>query len=1199
MNWTSEQKKALAFGSNLCVLAGAGSGKTKTLVDLVMGLVEGTVLGERLDLSKILAMTYTEKAAREMRDRVRRSLNEKIRLSSGDDQFFWVRQRKLLDRASISTIHSFCLNVLRQFGPEAGLDPDFSILDNDLDFKQEIKRETLLDLIQEENPELLDLLDFFPWQGRGRAVGLDTLSSYLIDRSRCLGRLANPGLAKSTGFQPGPIIDKLVQAAEIVADLIDRKTVSPDKSYFRKLEAFTQEVRQLNDAAAPLESWFGKVDELMDHTSGNWYSAKLARNMARPALETLKGERDRLLSMVIKDKLLGVAEKLNAAVEEAKTRRLCLDFDDLLLKTRTLLSQNLEVRRKLKLRYQVVLVDEFQDTNRLQADILALLVEPEDSEQTFETVGDSVSYMDLVDKAPRRLVVFGDPKQSIYLFRGAEVEVFNRLREAIEGGTRTDQDLVALSRNFRSQEKLIDFFNGFFTGLVKGVGGIDWQYGDHDWQKAHRSDLYQGPGVVLLSGTGGKTAAEQRELEGKGIAEYLHDLLAGHRGILVGEEGKRVEPGDVAILLRRFTHLQAYEKALKKAGLPFYTVRGKGFYHCPEVLDLVNLVNYLADPGHEPALLGLLRSPLFGISDQALTRLIWPPGAAVGRRLVDYFENQGLTWPEGLAPGDLLALQDTAVLLQELRTRSGRAFPAELLEEAIEKTDYISVMLTQYQGEQKVANVQKFIEIVRNIRPGALFLPSELAAFFRLRLSESQEDPEAQINTEDSQVIKIMTIHQAKGLQFPVVIVPDAGARPNMRATPVVFGADDSFALRFKDPETNIVRAPSDYSEFRNANEQNEKSEYVRLLYVAATRAMDHLVFSATGNSKANEDNDTWAAWLNRFAGEFPDMVKIETSVDDESESLEPECKKRMKPGDSLDFSVPCQFDHAQEHPKKTPSGALFSIDRILDQPLPVSNEFHLNITGLAEFLACPRRYYLEHIVGLPIQTQAQPMALIENRQSYLREKGIIFHELLERLELGKPPDQKWLFDTAQRRAEAEDWELGKHDLRELINKVEEFLNADWGKALMTTPDLLVKREMPVWLQIGNRANQEPVLTLSGEVDLFYVYNDRRARIIDYKYAGPKDSLRYETQLKTYALALLRAGMSSNLEAALYFANPGGEGRFVKIPLPPGWDRPFEEQLREVARTLGNWQQGSQPHEPRLEVCPNTDCELQYACKSL
>jgi ATP-dependent helicase/nuclease subunit A len=1195
MNWTAEQKKALAFGSNLCVLAGAGSGKTRTLVDLVMGLVQGTVLEERLDLSQILAMTYTEKAAREMRDRVRQSLNEQIRHSSADDQLYWIRQRRLLDRASISTIHSFCLNVLRQFGPEAGLDPDFSILDNDLDFKKEIKRETLLDLIQAEDPDLLDLLEYFPWHSRGLAMGLDTLSAFLIDRSRCLGRKAHPGLRQATGFLYGPFVDQLVQAANLVANFLEQRTITPDKSYYRKLDAFSREVRLLSDRAAPLEDWLDHVDELMAHTVGNWYAAKIARDQARPALEALLSERDRVLSLAIKQKLALVADKLGAAVEEAKARRSSLDFDDLLLKTRCLLSQNIEVRRKLKRRYKVVLVDEFQDTNRLQADILALLVEPESLEKTFEDAETTVSYMDLVDKAPRRLVVFGDPKQSIYLFRGAEVAVFNRLRQAIEGGGQTGQDLVSLSRNFRSQEKLIEFFNVFFTDLANGSGGLDWQYGNQDRQKAHRSDRYPGPGVLVLYFSGGKTAREQRELEGKGIAAYLQDLFAGRRGVLAGDAGKTVEPRDVAILLRRFTHLQAYEKALKQAGLPFYTVRGKGFYHCPEVLDLINLVTYLADPGHEPALLGLLRSPLFGVSDNALTRLIWPKGAGGGPRLADYFDHSGCIWPEGLDPGDAKALEEAATLLLELRCKSGRAFPAELLEEAIEKTDFVSVLLTQYQGEQKVANVQKLIELVRNVKPGALFLLSELSAFFKSRLAESQEDPEAQINTEDSPAIKIMTIHQAKGLQFPVVVVPDAGARPKIPANPVVFGSDESFALRFKDPETNVFRTPSDYNQFKTAHEQNEKSEYARLLYVAATRAMDHLVFTATTNSKNREDVDTWAGWLNAFAGKFPQLVQTESFSVDAVASPEHQ-DSSTEPGLGGDYTEHCRVTLGSDDTDKICSESNLPINRILDQPRPVSNEFHLNMTGLAEFLSCPRRYYLENIMGLPAQAPPSRKPLLAEPQGYLREKGIIFHELLERFELGRSPDRAELLDAAQGLAEGQGWKLRPDDFLDLIAKVEEFLASDWGRPLVADAGLLVKREMPVWLQVGRRDNQEPVLTLSGEMDLFYVDQERRARVLDYKYTEPKDSVRYEAQLKTYALALSRAGISSNLEAALYYANPGGASRLVEIALPSGWEQHFEARILEAARTLGLWQQGGDV-DPGTQDCPNAeDCEFLYAC---
>ena len=323
---------------------------------------------------------------------------------------------------------------------------------------------------------------------------------------------------------------------------------------------------------------------------------------------------------------------------------------------------------------------------------------------------------------------------------------------------------------------------------------------------------------------------------------------------------------------------------------------------------------------------------------------------------------------------------------------------------------------------------------------------------------------------------------------------------------------------------------------------------------------------------------------------EFPGLVLMTETCPDELAA----CPERPE-----DQTPPSSGESRQS--QAGPADDLFTLSklpmsRILDEPMPVSNEFQLNITGMAEYLACPRRYYLEHIVGLPVEAPAGPRPMVDGHHRYLREQGIIFHALLERMMLGQSANREKLLKTALELAQGQGWSLSPHDYQEITAKVEEFLDSDWGRPLAANSDLLVKREMPVWLQVGKRDKTSPVLTLTGEVDLFYVFNDRQARVLDYKYTEPKDSLRYQAQLKTYALALLRAGISSNLEAALYYANPGGTCRLVQVPLSPGWEEEFEAQILEIGRTLAVWQQGSLV-EPVLPVCPNLDCELQYACK--
>lgn len=1168
INWTVNQEKALAFETNQCLLAGAGSGKTMTLVELVLRLLQGRVPGleDGVDLDHILALTFTEKAAGEMRDRVRLALNEEIRSAGADRRDFWARQRRFLDRAQISTIHSFCLHVLRQYGFEAGMDPDFNVLEESRDFQAETRRETLLNWIQSEDHDFLTLLNFFPWLSRGYGQGVDRLLSELIDHTRTYGRKI-----RSAGSEPGPLkpyFESLVSAANLI-DALEGK-LNPAAAYYRSVTGFAAEVRKSVKAGRSDKEILADLPQIKGFVKGNWQKAKPARDMAKAALEALNAELARKQAWPIKERLLVLAGKLDLASAQAKAGRFVLDFDDLLLETRNLLAQNPEVRTRLKQRFRVVLVDEFQDTNRLQADILAYLLEPDD--QTVLLPPDE-SALDTLERAPRRLIVFGDPKQSIYRFRGAEVSVFQGLK-----GSLTDQDrkgagrVISLKENFRSQKKLIDFYNAFFPTIMKGGAEFAAEYGSQDSQVHRRRNLGAGPGVEILTHEPGGNEVEAREIEAQALALYIKNLLAGLGNVLVTDQARQPEPGDLAVLLRRFTHLRVYEQAFRRAGLPFHTVRGKGFYQCPEVWDLINLLFFLADPNQGPALLGVLRSPLMGLSDETLTRLVQPDENRID--LADYFRPQPPPWPSGVPDDQVSAMNKAQDVLIILSKEAGRAFPAELIETAVEKTDYLAVLLAQHQGDRKAANVQRFIEITRQLPVEALYAPGEMARFLKARLRDSQDDPEAQITLEGAQAIRIMTIHQAKGLEFPVVFVPDAGYRLNLRHKAVLFGADDKFDLTFRDPETGETRTPIDYNLLKDDASAREQAENARLLYVAATRAQDHLIFS--GRIKTKNDKGSWLARLTEFAGQRPDLIHIVSNDEMAEEEPEPE----REPQKGL-IDLPRPGGKAKE-----------ILSRVLDRELPQPRNLSLNVTDLSQYLTCPRWFYLEQVIGLPGRPEAEPVSG-QSLGLDQRQKGIIFHHLLETMDLGSPPDINSLTDAANQKALTEGWPGQAEGLARLAVQ---FIKSPWGRELARSRDGWVKRELPLWLKIDPVEPDGPSLTIAGVIDLVYVTPEGLARIVDYKYTAKAEAGRYEAQLKAYALALTKHRLSGKIKVGLYFTHESGS-RAVEIPLTPGWAEEFEDQLRhaalDLARVMGP--EGLEPVPPA--VCPLPGCVLRYACR--
>jgi ATP-dependent helicase/nuclease subunit A len=1164
--FTDNQKKCLAFADNLCVLAGAGSGKTLTLVELVVRLLEGSVPGfeEPLSFRNILAITFTEKAAREMRDRVRGSLNDKIRAASGPNRRYWIDQRRELDRSLISTIHSFCLQVLRRFGPEIGLDPGFGILDEDRDFLPEVRRETLLDLLQSGDQDLIDLIEYFPWLGSGYATGLDGLLADIIRHESTVGRPVNLPDAVETPLEP--CFDQIVRAAELVQDIYNAGDLNPDKDYTKKALAFSEKARAL--AGQGKDAWLDSLAVLKDFLKGNWFKARPAKDGALEAVSTIQKELDRQAARPVLERMLRLSRHMKESEGEAKLRRDKLDFDDLLLMTRDLLAENPRIRKSLKERFRVVLVDEFQDTNRLQADIVAMLVEPEDDESVITDVSGQ-SLMERLPKASQRLVVFGDPKQSIYRFRGAEVSVFEGVRRALSG--EGQGGVIPLDRNFRSQKRLITFFNRFFP-TVMGDG-----YGPEDRQAGHRPDLYKTPAVAILDIPEAKNEQQERVTEAGLLARYIMALISDQLKVRVGEDSRQPCPDDIAVLLRRFTHLKVYEDAFKEAGLPFYTVRGRGFYQCPEVWDLINLLFYLSDPANGPALLGVLRSPLAGLSDETITRLVWPKdGSRVP--LGAYFGEKPPKPPELEAEQSVLFHQ-IQTLLKKLTSEAGRSLPAELAEIAVEETDYLAVLLSQYQGEQKAANVKRFIELTRNMPVTGLYAPSELASYLRARLDDTQDDPEAQSLGSG---IQIMTIHQAKGLQFPIVFVPDAGRGPGGRMSGLLFNSLDQIAVKFNDPFTDGSREPSEYVSFRAEHLQGELEEHHRLLYVAGTRAQDHLVFS--GNlEKAKKKGDSWLGSLIAFNGQQDrPLVKI---YEDE------ELKK---------FQIPSMgFARSDRDEDANPDLGRLAVERVLGQGHSRPARITLPVTDLALYLACPRQYYLERMVGLPygvVGTDDNGSQRTEGLTP--QDKGNIFHGLMEQLEMGNLPSPEALAESVMYVGKSLGVSPGTDEAGEIAMQANRFLETDWGRELVRSiaSGNLVNREFPFWLRIESPEKDGARLILTGEIDLFFTATDGTARIVDYKYSPVKEVERYAPQVKTYALALHRAGIARTVKAGLYFALPGVE-KAVEISLEPGWQEVFEKELQEAAQGLARIMDPLQPEPLPLERCPHKgDCPYEYAC---
>ncbi|MEE9436252.1 MAG: UvrD-helicase domain-containing protein [Candidatus Adiutricales bacterium] len=1177
--WTTAQDRIFRFEDNTAVLAGAGSGKTMTLIEMIRRLLAGQIprLGQ-VELGQILALTYTEKAAREMRDRLRKVLNAEILASSPEQREFWLRQRRFLDRAQIGTIHGFCNQVLKKYALEADLDPDYRIMVEAAevrDLKERALRKTLLDLIDNDDPDLLKLLEVFPWKGIGRSKGLGDILVRLMAQNRTFGQALR--IDNEDGNSIREHQESLLQAAGLVDELIAAQRITPEKSYFAKVKGFANEVRSLIRPEMSEDYILEYLDSLEEFLKGGWFLAKPARDTAVSALDALQAERAFRLVQPLKESLFRLTGLFSAEFETAKEERFGLDFDDLLLKTRQLMAENEDIRRRLKERFRVLLIDEFQDTNRLQADILAYLLEPPGRERQIPK---NLAAIESLEREPRHLIVFGDAKQSIYRFRGAEISVFNRLRDSLtETGGNQRGRIISLNKNFRSRKRIIEFFNQFFTKTMgSSVADFEAGYDENDRQDWARSDLQQDPAVEILDYEGTEITADDRFLEAEAIALRIKEITAGESGITV-EDGRSPEPGDLTILLRRFTYLGVYEKALRRLNLPHYTVRGRGFYQCQEVWDLINLLSFVAHPEDGQSLLGVLRSPLAGINDETLTRLAFPDIDKIGRNILEYFRDSDASWPESLTSGQIKALERIKKVLAALEGQAGRFLPAELIETAIEETDYLAVLSAQYQGQQKVANVQRFIEILRRIPLETLFLPSELVRYFKTRLDEMSEDPEAQMAPEGEGSIQIMTIHQSKGLEFPIVFVPDIGnLAPSRRGEPLVFGPGSGFGIAFNDPETGRRMKPKDYLKFEQEDKARDTAEHARLFYVAATRAKDYLVFS--GNPSRSSRRNSWRAALDEFAQERPDLITV-------NRVEKPELTGKKE--DYLSEEVIDRITGTSDNAKKI-------LARALDRELPSPKTMAMNVTDMGSFLICPRMYYLEKELGQPDRNETRgeikdPMGLSP------AQTGNIVHRLMEVIDLSRPFNVNDIRTQALKEADKTGARLNTRQIDSIARMAAGFFEHPWGRDLLKSKRGIVKREMPFWLSVKPVDSSGPEMTLTGEIDLFYVTPQGLARLVDFKYTAQPKFKRYKPQLMIYSLALAKAGLAGKLEAGLYFMNEG-MSQLAVLDLNPGWEKKLEADIGEAATELARLM-NSAPTEPEPPPeCPYLDCNYKNACRS-
>lgn len=968
-----QRDAAQVIDRHVSVTAGPGAGKTAVLVERYLHILRT----HDIAIDQIVAITFTNRAANEMRSRLRKKLDELLRSTAGEERRRWLRHKRTLDGAVITTIHGFCSQLLHEFPVEANVDPQFVLLDQ---HQSAMLLEASVEsaLTEAINADEVCVTRLTVGMGRGllaqsladvhracRDLGLsladvdrqtklshatvDDYNAALVELDREMSVLLNtPRLTPTAAAKRAQLAIKWPELRTRLQNLPEPETLA---EYCQAIDDFRQYRPTASGAIGGqikvLDEWIwekglkGRVPQLCFDLFAKQYAGAFIKVLG------------------------GIAKRL----ESEKARLAALDFDDLQTRVLQLLEKRPEALARISERFKFFLVDEFQDTNRLQRDLMTRLA--------------------LTPGQRANLFIVGDRKQSIYGFRGADVSVFGEMTAELEaaGGA-----AKPLHLNFRSQPPVVNFFNFLFERIFRAADECTPEdlpqlgYVAHEASTAERSGADKPPLVELLvdfapaDRNDPRAFKSPRERDAEQLAERIATLVHGAES--VGDPGaRRFEFRDIALLFRAMTDVPAYEAAFRRAGIPSLTVQGKGFYDRDEISDLIQLLRFLDNSTDELALAAVLRSPLCGASDNALLALRCAPllgdaperGRLKRRRGVRKLFH-ALSNQEQIAfidEGERVLLVRAHDLLTKLLARRNRYAVADLLRFAVAESEFQPIIAANFDGGQRLANVEKLFRLAESFEKAGTHLIRDFVRFVEDFEKVGGREGEGQID-EAANAVRLMTIHQAKGLEFPVVILPDL--HREMRVRDAWYALDPHRGLSLQIPDGRGFRvAGMTFQEFCNRARLREEFESMRLLYVAATRAEDRLLLSGAAKDLASltRKRDNWLAWIWQ-ALELDDHARSGLLYLENEAQIDLRVNEGGRQGQA---AGPVGRSSSAEAATLSAGAAALteghaSVDELFPLLRPIepgtSAVHRCSVTQLINYQRCPRQYYFDRVLHSP-----------------------------------------------------------------------------------------------------------------------------------------------------------------------------------------------------------------------------------------
>ncbi len=852
------QRAATTFDQNIVVTAGAGTGKTALLVNRLVHLLMRSPDPVKVD--ELVALTFTNKAADEMKIRLRRRLRaygavrldqepldtnqaEVHREVQGFMERYHLGKKEIdgrakealrhLERSEIGTIHSFASSLLRLYPLEAGLDPQFGE-DDGAGFERHFDESWNLWLDRELSS-----------RGPHRESWKELLRKLPLERIRELAY----GLSPETVDLP-----RLVQLVQGQKELQLHRTWLKDleqkasrlierhpgnRSVEQQVRASRQMIREFCARGSVGSGVLEAERELL--ASGKPITGTGPKGWSEEEVEEARGLiRVARCLMGIDRQLLGLLCDLVipfvGSCRETFVRAGFISFDGLLVRARQLLRQHPEIREELKGRFKAILVDEFQDTDPIQCEVLLYLAEKK---------GQQAQDWRKIRLEPGKLFVVGDPKQSIYAFRRADIEAHLRVvRDVIQKQNGIE---CTLTTSFRSHEGILDVVNGVFARLIQARETLQPPYASiHPLEEPvretadHPSTQLRHVEMRRVESDENLNAAAARRLEGESLARWLAEEVLD-KAVIVHKNQTPVpaKAGHVAILMRSLVNVDQYLEPLRRRGIPFVVEGEKHFYATQEVIDMVSLLRAIENPYDRLALAGVLRSPLGGLNDRELYELHQ-------QGLLDY---RAVAWPKGLPKkGVAFRVRGLYPVLLRLHRETRLLSVGDAVGEIFGSLPVMVLAASSHHGEQRVANLEKVRLLAEEMgREGPATLKAVIAALEE-RVSEMQEESESSLVEEGVNAVKILSVHKAKGLEFPLVILAGCQAGVNRLASEPV--------EVYHDWSTDLVGLHVDElwslsGIFLDGKKRlREQEEQKRVFYVAATRAREHLTLSCAATKR-------------------------------------------------------------------------------------------------------------------------------------------------------------------------------------------------------------------------------------------------------------------------------------------------------------------------------------------------------------